>query len=182
MQSEISDGATRHQAGAVLEAFLHLQSKMRAAVEPDGLNKVNLRLLLLSAPKAHSSYSDSLVIPGPKAFCNGGSVHKDIKYNSHKNISLSVPLSDVGTCPTVSSGSSHGTQCVGMGEGGSKCCVFHVHLQPSLVLWGLVSALFYFICSLELAFLRLSASHFCPQFSSWCLTNYSLQIMRISQP
>lgn len=51
MQSEISDGATRHQTGAVLEAFLHLQSKMRAAVEPDGLNKVgNLRLLLLSAP------------------------------------------------------------------------------------------------------------------------------------
>lgn len=51
MQSQISDGDTRHQTGAVLEAFLHLQSKMRAAVEPDGLNKVgNLRILLLSAP------------------------------------------------------------------------------------------------------------------------------------
>lgn len=50
MQS-LWDGATKHPAGAVLEAFLHLQSEMSAAAEPGGLNKVgNLRLPLLSAP------------------------------------------------------------------------------------------------------------------------------------
>ena len=31
MQSQVWDGVTRHQAGAVFEAFLRLQSKMSAA-------------------------------------------------------------------------------------------------------------------------------------------------------
>lgn len=71
MQSQVQDGVTRYQAGAVLEAFLHLQSKMSAGVEPGGLNKVgNLSLPLLSAPWVpfHLSYSDSLVLGGTQSF------------------------------------------------------------------------------------------------------------------
>ena len=107
MQSQVWDGASRHQAGAVLEAFLHLQSEMSAAAEPGGLNKVgNLRLRLLSAPRVSfhlTQTAESLRDPklSVMKLCAQG---YQIQFT--QNIPLSVPLSAVGTCRTLSSGSA----------------------------------------------------------------------------
>ena len=78
---------------------------------------------------------------------------------------------------------SHGTQCVGMGEKVAVSVVCFTSVSSPVWFSGAWSLLCFFILqSLELAFLRLQPPISPPQFSSWCLTNYSLQIVRISQP
>lgn len=54
------------------------------------------------------------------------------------------------------------TVCWDGREGGSKCCVFHVRLQPSLVFWGLVSALFLHPAEFGAGLPQAPASHFSP--------------------